>query len=151
MVTCGVSVFDYDTVMKILTPQTGNSCFGCGADNRFGLQLTFHGDEETAQAWTEFTPPSWMNGAPNMMHGGFISLLLDEISSKVLSVLGKSGLTRNLDVSFETPVYLGQPIRLEAELIEHDARKHFIDARILDMDGEVLARSKALFLSLIHI
>lgn len=131
---------------KTLTPKTGNSCFGCGADNRFGLQLTFHGDSETGKAWTEFAPPAWMTGGPNMMHGGFISLLLDEVSSKVLSMLGKSGLTRSLDVSFEKPVYLSLRIRLEAELIEHDGRKHFIGARILNMDGEVLAKSKALFL-----
>ena len=81
-----------------------------------------------------------------MMHGGFISLLLDEVSSKVLSILGKRGLTRNLEVSFEKPVVLGTRIRLEAELVNRDRRKHFIDARILNPNGEVLAKSQALFL-----
>ena len=132
--------------MKTLQPKTGNSCFGCGADNPFGLKLTFQGDPKTGIAWTEFTPPEFLAGGINMMHGGFIALLLDEVSSKVLSVLEKRGVTRNIEVSFEKPVSLNSQIRLEAELVRHEARKHFIDARILNLEGEVLAKSSALFL-----
>ena len=61
-------------------------------------------------------------------------------------MVGKSGVTRNLEVSFERPVSLASPIILEAELIQHEGRKHFIEARILNTDRDVLARSKALFL-----
>ena len=132
--------------MKILQPKSDNSCFGCGADNPLGLKLTFHGDPDKGTAWTEFLPPHFLEGGANMMHGGFIALLLDEVSSKVLSMQGKRGVTRNIEVSFEKPVNLSGPIRLEAKLIDHDGRKHFIDAMILNPDGDVLARSKALFL-----
>lgn len=132
--------------MKTDAPKSGNSCFGCGADNPVGLKLTFHGDPEKGTAWTEFLPPHFLEGGANMMHGGFIALLLDEVSSKVLSMQGKRGVTRNIEVSFEKPVNLSRPIRLEAKLIDHDGRKHFIDAKILNPDGDVLARSKALFL-----
>jgi acyl-coenzyme A thioesterase PaaI-like protein len=132
--------------MKTLTPKPGNTCFGCGADNPLGLKLTFHGDPATQTVWTEFQPPAFLAGAIDMMHGGFISLLLDEVSSKTLSILGKRGVTRSLEVSFDKPVPLNQPIRLEAELISSERRKHFIDARILNSQGVVLAQSKALFL-----
>ena len=132
--------------MKTLQPKSGNSCFGCGADNPLGLKLTFHGDPDNGTAWAEFLPPQFLEGGANMMHGGFIALLLDEVSSKVLSMQGKRGVTRNIEVSFEKPVNLSGPIRLEAKLIDHDGRKHFIDAMILNPDGDVLARSKALFL-----
>jgi len=132
--------------LKTLTPKSGNFCFGCGADNPLGLKLTFQGEPETGKVWTELAPPSFMAGGINMMHGGFITLLLDEVSSKVLSVLEKRGVTRNIEVSFEKPVSLSSRIRLEAELTQHEGRKHHIDARILNSDGEVLARSSALFL-----
>ena len=72
--------------------------------------------------------------------------MLDEVSAKVLSMLGKRGVTRNIEVSFEKPVNLSGPVRLEAKLVQHDGRKHFIDAQILNLEGDVLARSKALFL-----
>lgn len=132
--------------MKTLSPQTGNSCFGCGADNPLGLKLTFHGDAQQHRAWAELDPPAFLAGGIDMMHGGFIALLLDEASSKVLSVLGKRGVTRNIEVSFEKPVSLGRPIFLEAELVEQKGRKHFITARILNAEKEVLAKSTALFL-----
>ena len=132
--------------MKTVAPKSGNSCFGCGADNPVGLKLTFHGDPEKGTAWTEFLPPHFLEGGANMMHGGFIALLLDEVSAKVLSMLGKRGVTRNIEVSFEKPVNLSGPVRLEAKLVQHDGRKHFIDAQILNLEGDVLARSKALFL-----
>lgn len=132
--------------MKTLTPKSGNSCFGCGADNPLGLKLTFSGDPDQGTAWTELEPPVFLAGGADMMHGGFITLLLDEVSSKVLSVMGKRGVTRNIEVSFEKPVPLGTNIRLEAELAKFDGRKHFIDARIRNEEGDVLATSNALFL-----
>ena len=81
-----------------------------------------------------------------MMHGGFIALMLDEVSSKVLSILGKRGVTRNIEVSFEKPVSLDRPIFLEAELTQQQGRKHFISAKIMNAEKEVLAKSTALFL-----
>ena len=111
-----------------------------------GLKLTFHGEPDTQTAWTEFQPPEFLAGAIDMMHGGFISLLLDEVSRKVLSIQGKRGVTRSLEVSFDKPVPLNEPIRLEAELIRDEGRKHFIESRIRNPRGEVLAQGKALFL-----
>ena len=132
--------------MKTLSPKDGNSCFGCGADNPLGLKLTFHGDPAQQKAWTEFDPPSFLAGGAEMMPGGFIALLLDEVSSKVLSTIGKRGVTRNIEVSFDKPVSLNKRIRLEAELVKQEKRKHFINARILNSEQQVLAKSQALFL-----
>lgn len=81
-----------------------------------------------------------------MMHGGFISLLLDEASSKVMSLLSKRAVTRKLDVSFDRPVKLNSIIRLEAGLVRSEGRKNWIEARILNESGKVLATSQALFL-----
>ena len=132
--------------MKTLPPKIGNSCFGCGADNPLGLKLTFNGDPVQQKAWAELDPPSFLAGGAKMMHGGFIALLLDEVSSKVLSTIGKRGVTRNIEVSFEKPVPLGNRIFLEAELVKQEKRKHFINAQILNAEKQVLAKSKALFL-----
>lgn len=82
-----------------------------------------------------------------MMHGGFITLLLDEASSKVLSILGKRGVTRSIEVSFEKPVTLERRIHLIAELESQSGRKHWIDAKIINEKDEVLASSRALFLA----
>ena len=131
-----------------ISPKAGNQCFGCGKDNPHGLQLEFEGNPSTAQVWAELIPPQFLAGAANTMHGGFISLLLDEASSKVMSLLGKTAVTRNLEVSFEKPVMLDKVIRLEASLVSTERRKNWIDARLLGPEGHVLAKSHALFLQL---
>jgi len=133
--------------MKTISPKTGNNCFGCGADNPLGLKLSFTGAPEEGRVWAEFQPQPFMAGGVDVMHGGFIALLLDEASSKVLSILDKQGVTRNIEVSYEKPVALDRPIRIEACLIEQERRKHSIEARVLNSNGDVLAKSNALFLS----
>ena len=133
--------------MKKLPPQAGNECFGCGADNPTGLKLSFEGDPEQQTVWADFQPSPFMAGGVGVMHGGFIALLLDESSSKVLSLLGKRGVTRNIEVSYEKPVPLERPIRIEAKLVEQEKRKHVIEAQILNSNGAVLAKSNALFLT----
>ena len=98
--------------MKTIPPKVGNSCFGCGADNPQGLKLSFEGDPDQDRVWVELQPSPFMAGGIGMMHGGFIALLLDEASSKVLSLQGKQGVTRNIEVAYEKPVPLDDPIRI---------------------------------------
>lgn len=112
-----------------------------------GLKLSFEGDPEQKLIWTEFQPLPFMAGGADMMHGGFVALLLDEASSKVLSLQGRQGVTRNIEVSFENPVSLGRPIRIEARLISQEKRRHVIEAQIMNANGDVLAKSNALFLA----
>jgi acyl-coenzyme A thioesterase PaaI-like protein len=132
--------------MKTFPPKTGNFCFGCGADNPLGLKLSFEGDPNSGCVSADFQPQPFMAGGIDTMHGGFIALLLDEVSSKVLTVLGKQGVTRNIDVSYEKTIALSRPLKLEANLVQEEGRKHVIDARILNLEGDILAKSKALFL-----
>ena len=134
--------------MKTIPPKAGNHCFGCGADNPLGLKLAFKGDTDQDRVWVELEALPFMAGAIGMMHGGFIALLLDEASSKVLSLQGKQGVTRNIEVAYEKPVPLGHPIRIQANLINQEGRKHFVEAQILNSNGDVLAKSSALFLTL---
>ncbi len=133
--------------MKTIPPKAGNHCFGCGADNPLGLKLAFKGDTDQDRVWVELEALPFMAGAIGMMHGGFIALLLDEASSKVLSLQGKQGVTRNIEVAYEKPVPLGHPIRIQANLINQEGRKHFVEAQILNSNGDVLAKSNALFLT----
>lgn len=53
-------------------------CFACGADNPAGLHLKFspYGD---AGLQSEFTPGKIYQGYKDVVHGGFIGLLLDEV------------------------------------------------------------------------
>ena len=57
-------------------------CFACGSENPAGLHLTFsaHGEKGLR---SEFTPQKIYQGYRDIVHGGFIGLLLDEIMVNV--------------------------------------------------------------------
>ena len=52
-------------------------CFACGKDNPIGLKMEFTMDAEECVAY--FTPRQEHQSYDGRMHGGLISVLLDEI------------------------------------------------------------------------
>jgi acyl-coenzyme A thioesterase PaaI-like protein len=53
-------------------------CFACGSRNPIGLHLAFTPFGENGLQ-TEYTPAKEYQGYRNVVHGGFIGLLLDEV------------------------------------------------------------------------
>jgi acyl-coenzyme A thioesterase PaaI-like protein len=73
------------------------------------------------------------------MHGGFHSILLDEISSWVAFGLlhERSFLTKKIAVQYHKPIYVGQYVYVSGELVE-DSEK------IITSRGEIRDRDNAL-------
>ena len=59
-------------------------CFACGKDNPIGLKMEFTMDAEECVAY--FTPRQEHQSYDGRMHGGLISVLLDEIMGHYLFV-----------------------------------------------------------------
>lgn len=132
--------------LRVLRPREGNMCAGCGAENSTGLRLSFLFDENerTAQSW--ITPSERMTGALGIMHGGFVSLLLDEVMGKVLSGIGVKAPTARLSVEFRRPVPIGEEIALTGRLMAESGRKFTLKGEIHNVDGIILAEAEALFI-----
>jgi len=130
-----------------LTPMTHtaqNRCFGCGEANPAGLHLEFLlAADHTVVCLA--TLPETFEGPPGYLHGGIIATLLDETMSKSVRAKGFTAMTRHLEVDYLRPVPSGAPIRMEGRMLQSDGRKHWIEARIVNAEGTVLARSKGLF------
>ncbi len=56
-------------------------CFACGKDNPIGLKMEFTMDAEECVAY--FTPRQEHQSYDGRMHGGLISVLLDEIMGRL--------------------------------------------------------------------
>jgi acyl-coenzyme A thioesterase PaaI-like protein len=132
---------------SVIRPKPHNHCFGCGEEHPFGLRLPFLHDKETTYVHTWFTPDERLQGMKNYLHGGFISLLLDEVMGKTLFA-NKSGgaLTANLTVNFRKPIPTGKKIQLRGEIQEVETRKRFVYGEILNDEGQKLADGTALFI-----
>jgi uncharacterized protein (TIGR00369 family) len=135
---------------KKLTPVSHgalNHCFGCGPQNRTGLQLKFFVDDDH-RIVCRVRIPRRFEGPPGHVHGGVIATLLDEAMSKANRQFGVVAMTRQMEVEYLKPVPLLTPLELSASHVDATGRKHRCDAEIRDTFGTVLARGKALFIAL---
>ncbi len=139
-----------DARFLFLPPQDGNACAGCGEDNPFGLRLSFLFDIQENSAHTWLRPSIRLMGSLNVMHGGYVALLMDETMGKVLRGCGVKAPTAQLNVRYRRPVPTDEPIHVSALLTRTEGRKHYLSAQITRVSDErtVLAESEALFLRL---
>ena len=123
----------------------GNRCFGCGPANQTGLRLDFLlADDGSVVSFPVVSTA--FEGHPGYLHGGIIATLLDEAMSKAVRALGRSSMTRKIEVDYLRPVPSEVQLRLEGRIVRSEPRKHWAEARILDEKAKVLAEAKGLFI-----
>lgn len=122
-----------------------NRCFGCGPANPLGLHLEFFLAEDRSVVCMPTVPDTY-EGPRGYLHGGIIATLLDETMSKAVRAHGVVAMTRQMEVDYQRPVPSGSPIRLEGKLSRSEGRKHWVEARITNKAGVVLAAGKGLFI-----
>jgi acyl-coenzyme A thioesterase PaaI-like protein len=112
-------------------------CCGCSPTNPIGLKLTFW--EEGEWIYAKWTPDKWYEGYLNVLHGGIQATLLDEIADWILIVkLGTSGVTKNLNITYDKPVYVSQgEVTLRAKLVSHEGNSAITYAELMDKEGTV--------------
>jgi uncharacterized protein (TIGR00369 family) len=124
-----------------------NRCFACGPANTNGLHLEFLLAADGSVVCLT-TIPDCFEGPPGYLHGGIIATLLDETMSKSARARGLTTLTRQMEIDLLRPVRSATPIRLEGRLVRSEGRKHWVEARILNPRGHVLAEAKGLFIEI---
>jgi uncharacterized protein (TIGR00369 family) len=125
-----------------------NNCFVCGQDNPEGMRLKFILDEPRQTFICRFRLGKRYTGPPGHSHGGIIACILDDAMGKVNKLRHVIALTREMTVEYLKPVPLHKPLRVEGREIKVDGRTHVNAAEILNASGEVLARSRAIFIAI---
>lgn len=121
-----------------------NLCFVCGAQNEGGLRL--HPSSGDGRAHLDWTPAAQYQGYANVLHGGIISTLLDEVMAHAVLSRFQGAPTAEIQVRFLKPVQTEVPLRITAEII--GARRRVITATAeLVQEGEVRARATARFIA----
>lgn len=123
-----------------------NHCFVCGDANPAGLRLRFRLDGEVCRA--EFTPDARQQGYDNVMHGGLLFALLDDVMANWLWLNGYPCFTARADVRYRSPVPIGVPLHLEGRLLRRRGRLFEMQGLVLDAPGgAVLTESEARFMA----
>jgi acyl-coenzyme A thioesterase PaaI-like protein len=137
-------LMDFNTLRRI-PPRERSSCFGCGTENISGLMMKFYTDE--IKLYSKVTVPDHLGGWDNIVHGGVISTMLDEIMSwSAIHILKRFILTKSIAVNFYRPVKLGDELIIEGEVGERiNEREAVMKGRILNAEGVVCTDSSGVF------
>jgi uncharacterized protein (TIGR00369 family) len=122
-----------------------NPCFGCGPSNQCGLKLKF--EESDDEVFTRWEPAPHFQGYFNVLHGGIIATLLDEICAWYVQVkLGTSGVTSELKVRYLHPVHISKgSVRASATLIRKEGRSAVMKSILRDGESKICAEAEATF------
>ncbi|KAL2811516.1 HotDog domain-containing protein [Aspergillus granulosus] len=106
-----------------------------------------------SRAITLFHTGTQMCGHPGFVHGGFLSVMFDEVFAHTVSQSFRSGtgMTANLNVDFRKPAIPGRVYVLRAEVVKVEGRKAWVEGSMTMLgEGEkredvVVAEARALF------
>ncbi len=119
-----------------------NYCFVCGKENPKGMHLEFK--REGGKVYSRFSLPEYYQGYNRVIHGGVISLILDEAMAH-LQNLKERFLTGKLTVKFHAPLIAGQEVEVEA-WIEEERKRFKVTKAVMRRreDGALIAQAEAI-------
>lgn len=117
--------------------ENNNRCFACGKENPFGLQVNPDIASDGTRVKIECTPPDHFQGWANVIHGGILSTLLDEVITHVgIASFDGPAVTAQLEVRFKKPALAGAKLIVTANLVKMGKRLIEVEAHIDSEDGE---------------
>jgi len=119
-------------------------CFGCGEENPIGLKLKPVYDGEKVKA--EFTPREYHQGWDNVVHGGILYTLLDEITAYAILCCGIDfGVTAKSELRFKHVAPINEPIQISAWVTKLTKRLVETKGVLALKDNTVIAEDSSLF------
>jgi uncharacterized protein (TIGR00369 family) len=117
-------------------------CFICGPGNPVGLKATMMVDRDSHSAACTLVISPEYQGWKNMVHGGIVSALLDEVCAYAGMTMAETVVTGELKTRFHKPVPVGQEVTASAKVIRRERRIVLVEAQ-LTSEGTILASAEA--------
>jgi hypothetical protein len=114
--------------MSTLELSDDSMCFCCGSRNPDGLGLEFSFDGREVRTSVSF--PKKFQGYRDIVHGGLLSTVLDEVMVTLLIKMGHLAAT-------------AEPIEVRAWLLENRGRVFRVAAAAARADGTEIARAES--------
>jgi uncharacterized protein (TIGR00369 family) len=121
-----------------------HGCLVCGRDNPHGLHLSSLVDPDSGSVQATFTPAAHHIGFENIIHGGVLATLLDELMVwSAIWASGKACVAAEMSLRFLQKAGVGQPLdavatvtRQRSRLIETASTIHHQDNLICTAMGK---------------
>jgi len=114
-------------------------CFGCGLKNPMGLRGQFY-ELENGEVYGVFKPRKEYQSAPTIVHGGVVSVILDEIIGRAMMIKRPNdfwGYTVELRIRYKKPVPIDKEIRAIGRITKEIRKQYEGEGNILLPDGTV--------------
>src|SRR6266511_2884366 len=122
----------------------GSSCFVCEPANARRMQVPFSHDTDRGVVFADFTLGAKYSGAPTYVHGGATLALMDEgMSWATIALSEKFAFTRETSATFEWPLRVDRPYRLEVRVVDQDEGRILTEAVVLDAKHRPCERARA--------
>jgi len=134
-----------DDRYKPVPNRDDHNCFACSPQNPAGLAMKLYSDGTSVISWLQVG--GHLCGWDNLVHGGVISTMLDEIMSwTIIHLLRKFILTKRITVDFLKPLYVDTPLRVEGRIRElRSQREATVEGFVTDEKRGLCARSVGTF------
>ena len=138
-------MIDKNRLTPIQNFDTEGECFACGPNNPFGLHMTFYKNEQTVYSWVNV--PRQLCGWQNILHGGIISTISDEVMSWTAHhLIKKLIMTRSITIDFLRPLYAETDIRAEGWInCLKTEREAILEARLVNPAEKICAKATGSF------
>jgi len=120
-------------------------CFVCGKDNPIGLNIKFYEDGDKVKA--EFTPEEKHQGFKEIVHGGILFSILDEIMGRT-AVINNKGMTMTIEINikYRKKAKIGEKIIFTAQMTKDLGRMIEAKGQAYSKDGSLLVEARGKFI-----
>lgn len=91
-------------------------CFICGKNNPDGLHLKVEDGQERARA--VWVAEDKYVGYENVLHGGILCSILDDLMGHAVFSLDVDAFTAHLEIDYRTPAFAGDELVCEAHIVK---------------------------------
>jgi uncharacterized protein (TIGR00369 family) len=118
-----------------------HNCFGCSPVNPSGLQMKFY--TSAAAVYSKLTVPEHLCGWNNLVHGGVLTTIMDEIMNwAAIYLLKRVPMTKSIAVDFLKAVYVGRALQVQGTVLEKIGRREVLmEGRIFNEAGTCCAKA----------
>jgi beta-phosphoglucomutase len=131
-------------IPKLGVEYTAKLCFACSQENPIGLKLKPVHDGEKVTA--EFTPGEFHQGWNNVVHGGILYTLLDEVTAYAMLCYGiEFGVTAKSEIRFKQVAPINEPIQASGWVTKFTTRLVETKGMLTLKDNTVIVDGDFLF------
>lgn len=121
------------------------NCFVCGDQNQSGLKAKFYVQSDGSVV-SEFLADERFQGYKDILHGGILAAMLDEVMIKAVLAKGVFAVTAEMAVRFKRPAKIGQKVRFTGKIVGENRRIIRTVGSAVNEEGQEVATAKATYL-----